>query len=98
VAVSCACVVARGISEVSLRNQAVERANRLPDLVDDDLPFTQRIWSEEVVRNAVDRYDLVLVVAAVERDVPPGCGVTDGEIEALVLHLTDIHNRWAGDT
>ena len=37
-------------------------------------------------------------MAAVERDVPPRCGVTDGEIEALVLHFTDIHNRWAGDT
>src|SRR5256714_2811102 len=84
--------------EVAIKLLTEERANRVANHVDNDVVRAQRVRPEEIVLNSVDRNDLVLVVTAVKRDVPPRSRVTNGEVKALVLHLTDVDDRRARDT
>src|SRR4029079_17437340 len=66
---------------------------RLANPVDDLVAEASRDGTEELLLRAVDRDDLVLVVAALERRVPAVAGVADREVEALVLHLADVDDR-----
>src|SRR2546423_10122878 len=77
-----------------VRDEAVERADRLADLVDDLIAEPGRDRTEERLRHAIDADDLVLVVAAVEIHAPQRAlaqrtPVADGEVDAAVAHLPD---------
>ena len=61
-----------GAIEVAVGYVAVERPDWVPNLVDDLVAEPRRDRTDERGLIAGDRHDSVLVVAAVEGEVPPG--------------------------
>ena len=89
----------RGVTVVPLRDQTVKRADRLADHVDHRVLLAQRDRPREGLRpQVVDLEDLVLIVAAVERDAPQRprpdrVVIADREVDAGVAHLPDVDDR-----
>src|SRR5207247_8725947 len=89
-----------GRAVIPVRHLAIEGADRLADHVDDRIPNTSDLGTAGTLKAgelAIDRQDLVPIVAAIEGRAPDliathGAAVGDGEIESLVAHLADVLN------
>ena len=80
---------------VAIRDQAIERPDRIAHLVDDGILFAGDYRTKEIRRRSIEFLDLVDIMAAVERHVPElalaqVAGIADGKLDAFVVHLTDI--------
>src|SRR5438309_4304437 len=95
--------IGRG-QEVAVRDQSVEGAHRLADLLDDRVPDARDLRAaraDERIDLAVDPQDLVPAATAVEAYAPhlparDGTAVRGREVKPLVAHLADVLNRRAG--
>src|SRR6266513_3292255 len=65
----------------------------MTNLVNRGVPEPGNSRTEERVLLAIDGNDRVLVVAAIERHVPPRPRVSEREVEPGVPHLADVDNR-----
>src|SRR6266478_5942519 len=80
------------ISEESIGDESEESTDRLAKLVDRRIADTCSARAIEESLDSVDSNDRVLVVTSVKRGIPPRGLMADGEVEALVLHLADVHD------
>src|SRR4029077_7344555 len=69
----------------------------MANLVDDLIAEACRDWTIEKVLDSVNRYNRVVVMTAVEGNVPERRLMADGEVNAGVPHFSDIDDRRTGD-